>query len=347
MKIRYIIILLFIIHNSLFNAFGADTTKVKTFSLKEAEDYAIKNSYQTKNAAYDIDKARKMLNQTAAIGLPQINAGLKYSDMFNVTGYVNPNFIIPEINGLFNMEGYPPKTPTTQLSGQSSALALGTQYDGEGTLTASQLLFDGSYFVGVQAAKMYVELSKKSLAKSEADVREAVAQAYYLALVAVENKIIIDSTLETVKSTLTQTQEFLKNGFVEETDVDQVQLLYSDLENKQNMISKQIDITGNLLKFQMGININEQIILTDKLIDIVNSALGQNLNEQEFNFNKHINYMLLLDNENLDRLNLRRDRYGYLPSLACFFALSKDIYSTNFVFTGSNEAWYKTICFGA
>ena len=128
--------------------------------------------------------------------------------------------------------------------------------------------------------------------KSEIEVKEDVAQGYYLVLVAIESTKIFDSTLANMKKTLYETQELQKNGFLEETDVQQLRLLVSDLSYKQSTVKRQLEITYNLLKFQMGMDISQKIILTDGLLDIVNETIAENLYNKGFDYNSHIDYKL-------------------------------------------------------
>ncbi len=352
MKIKFLIkqvivyCLLFIANCSLFTAFAGDTTKLKVFTLKEAQDYAIKNSYKTINAARDIEIAKKQVWQITGIGLPQINTSGSYQNYIDIPTQLMPDFLSPVIEGVLLQKELIKKDQLTPPSNQKLPLQFGTKHNLTGSITASQLLFDGSYIVGLQAAKTYVDLSVKSLAKSEIEVREAVAQAYYLVLVAEENKKILDSTMVTINKTLNDTKEFHKSGFIEETDVDQVQLLASNLENKLNMVKRQVEIVYNLLKFQMGIDIKENITLTDKLTDIVNMSLAQSLTSQTFDVNKHIDYKLLQTTKQFSMLNLKKDKYGYLPSLNCFIMTSRNAMRSDFNFMTSKEPWFRTTIFG-
>ena len=309
-------------------SFGSDTTKVKSFSLKQTQEYAMANNYQTKNAATDIEKAKKMVLQTTAIGFPQINASVSYQDFIDIPTQLIPGEFFGEPAGTF------------------IPVQFGTTYNGSGSITASQLLFDGSYVVGLQAVRTYLDLSKKALEKSEIEVREAVAQSYYLVLVAQENKKILDSTLLITKNAFEQTKQYQLNGLLEETDVDQLQLLVSNLENKQNMVSRQIEIAYNMLKFQMGLELKNNIQLTDNLNDIVKIALAQNLVTQDFDFKKHIDYRSLVTMEAADRLLLKKDQFGYLPSLNCFITTSRNAYRSDFNFFTSKAPWFKTTIFG-
>ena len=112
------------------------------------------------------------------------------------------------------------------------------------------------------------------------------------------------------------------------------------------MIERQIEIAYNLLKFQMGIEIKDKIALTDKLTDIVNTVIVQNLTSQEFDYKNHIDYQLLQTMEKADQLMLKRDKFGYLPSMNCFLTTSRNAYRSDFNFFTSKEPWFRTTIFG-
>jgi outer membrane protein TolC len=257
-----------------------------------------------------------------------------------------PDFLSPVIEGVLLQKKLITEDQMTPMSDAKIPLQFGTKHNMSASITASQLLFDGSYIVGLQAAKTFVDLSARSLAKSEIEVREAVAQAYFLVLVAEENKKILDSTLATINKTFYESKEAYNAGFIEDTDVDQVHLLASSLENKVNMVSRQVEIVYNLLKFQLGIDIAVQISLSDNLIDIVNMTLSKNLTSQQFDVNNHIDFKLLLASKQLSLLNLKRDRFGYLPSLNAFFSTSGNAMRSDFDFISGKDPWFKTTVFG-
>ena len=174
------ILILVLLTVSIFTIHATDTTKVKLFTLKEAQEFAVSNNYSTQNARTDIIKANYQVKQTTAIGLPQINASASYQDMIDIPTQLIPDFLSPVVEGVLLQKNLITKDQLTPMSDQKLALQFGTKHNLTGSITASQLLFDGSYIVGLQAAKTYVEISKRALKKSETEVKESVAQAYYL-----------------------------------------------------------------------------------------------------------------------------------------------------------------------
>lgn len=345
MNSRLLYIILLVAFQTGFS-YGIDTTKVKLFSLKQAQDYAIQNSYKTLNANTNVEIAKKQVAQTTAIGLPQISGKADYQNYIDIPTMLMPNFLSPVIEGVLLQKGLITASQITPAGDDKFPVQFGTKHNVTGQLTASQLIFDGSYIVGLQAAKIFVDLSKKSLEKTEKETKEAVAQSYYLVLVALETKKILDSTFVIIKKNLEETKEFNKSGFIEATDVDQLQLLAYNIENKLNMLERQIEIANNLLKFQMGMDIKESIILTDDLQGIVKTAFAQNLTNTSFDFNNHIDYNLLKVQEKLTILNKKRDKYGYLPSLAAFITTSRNAQRSSFNFIKSTDPWFKTTIFG-
>ena len=72
------IAILFLALNTL-NAQQVKKDSVLSFSLKQAQDYALQNSPLVKNANLDVLSAKRKIWETTAIGLPQVNSKLNYS----------------------------------------------------------------------------------------------------------------------------------------------------------------------------------------------------------------------------------------------------------------------------
>jgi len=161
-------------------------------------------------------------------------------------------------------------------------------------------------------------------------------------LVARENKKILDASLENLKKTLEQTTQIQKNGFLEETDVDQLKLLVSNLTNTVSKITRQSELALNLLKFQMGIKLEETIELSDSLNGILVQETATDISKNQFDFKKHIDYQILSNTENLKKLSLRKERYAYLPSLAGFYSYSRSSSSSKL----DLKQWFPTSVMG-
>lgn len=299
------------------------------YSLKEAQEYALKNSYAVKNAQADVKIAEKKIFETTTLGLPQVNGEVNFQNFIDI-----PTQVLPA--NAFNPMGNP---------NDLIALRFGTSYNTNAGFTASQLIFDGSYIVALQASRSYAMVSKLSLNKTENEVKETVAQAYYTVIVAEENKKVLQQSLDNMNKILKETEAVYKSGFAEEQDVDQMKVSVATLNNSLNRLNKQTELAYKLLKLQMGIDIEAEISLTDNLNSLVMENTGETLLAAEFKYSDNLDYKLLQTQAHLAKLSLRRERYGYLPSLGAFFTHQQNALRNNFdVF--ENKPWYPTTIWG-
>lgn len=295
-----------------------------SFSLKQAKEYAQKNSYILKNSKADIEAAKKKVWETTAEGLPQVNADFAYTRMFKV----------PEASAAFSglgsmMSGFnariwalenPGKTPPASLTAAApsvsdSDLKWGATMD----LKVTQLIFSGAYLVGLQASKAYKNLTEYLDKKNIDDVLEEVENSYVLVLIAKENKKILESTLNNLNSILKEITEIHKEGFVEDTDVDQLQLTVKTIENSLSMINRQVILAERLLKFQLGMDMSNEVELTENLDALIISTNLATMSNMAFDVNSNINYKLVENQENLSKLNLKLSKTEFLPTIAAFY----------------------------
>lgn len=319
----------------------------KAFSVKEAQDYAVKNSYQVKMSAMDVDIARKKIWETTAIGLPQVKGSASYNDMLDIPTTLLPDFISPAVYGVLLKEHLisPSQMPDPSQM-QYFPAKFGTQHNMSLDLTASLLLFNGAYIVGLQASRIYLDLSKQSLEKSEKEIKLNVTKSYYLVLVAKENKTILDSSYAVIQRTLSEIEAMNKQGFVEETDVDQMRITASNLQSTLNMLTRQIEIAERLLKFQMGIELDQPITLTDNLETILAQTNLSALGETPVDIKSQPDYKLALTQEKLSYLNLKREQTTLLPTLTTFFTRQEKAMRNEFDIFKSGKDWYPTTIFG-
>ncbi len=332
---KKILILMMVIFLSVSQfAVGQEVMK---FSLEEAQAYAIKNNYDIQNATTEIEIARNKVKETTAIGLPQINAGVSYNDFIDIPTQLIPGEFFGEPTGTF------------------IPVKFGTKYNMSLNAQASQLIFSGEYIIGLQASKTFVKTSQRQQEKVLIDLEQKVAESYYLVLIAARNKVIIDSTLFTLREIREANTALYENGFIEETDVDQVSLLISDLEATLLDITNNLQVSKNLLKFQMGLQLENQIELTDKLDDLMALIDQGVLFAATFDYAKNIDYRIIENQQDLALLNLKLNKSLYLPSMYAFFSFSKTAQrnSWNFLQRDSDwrpleedQGWYNTTLWG-
>lgn len=321
-------VLLVVLYSSFMSYAQSDPQTAsggRSFTLEEAKSFAVENSYFTKEALMKEEIAQKRVKETRAIGLPQINAEGSFQNFLDIPTSILPGEVV----------GKPGKQVPVQF---------GTEYTASGGITASQLIFDGSYIVGLQAAKTYKEVAEKGRVKSQMEIKKSVTIAYANAIVSKENLKTIIGNKKYLEVTLKETRALFKEGFVEEQDLDQLEILLSTAENQLNSAKRFMEITDKLLKFQMGMDVSSPIELTSTLEDLMQYGRQTEVNDQAFDFNKHIDYQINLGNERLQMLNLRNKKVAYLPQLSGFFSYKQSYQANNLQLESKN--WFPTTLWG-
>ena len=297
------------------------------YTLKQAQDYAITNNYRVKTAILEREIARHTVKVFTAVGLPYVTTNASFQSFID-----RPTSIIPA--GSFG-----PGSGDEPLEVQ-----FGTNYNSSLGITANQLIFDASYFVGLKAARTFASLSVKALVKTELEIQTSVAQSYYAALAAHENTMLLESNRKNLVKTMDETVAMFKAGFMEEMDVDQLELLVSNIDNQLNNARSQAEISMKLLKFQMGLDIKQTIELTDNLDGLV-TALESNIPSTEFNLQSHIDYQLAETQVTLMDLNRKVENSKFYPKLTGFFNYSQNAFRNDFDFFEGGK-WYPTTLWG-
>jgi len=284
------------------------------FSLSEARQYAMDNSPILLNSARDVDIAKKRIWETIAIGLPQgeINGSYSYS---------------PELAGLTQVF-----TGGDTTGGGGGESPFGFDINPEDLKTnffltgqATLLLFNGQYIVGLKASRIYADLSVLANTKSRIGIDQSITVTYFTSLVAREYHEILDSSLKTIQKTLHETEQLYNNGFAESTDVDQLKILVSNIKTNLSVAARQINLMDRLLKFQMGIPIDQSVILTDQIVPLIETLSMEAGNLDTFQVENNVDYQLLTTQEKLMHMNMQAQKAIFLPTLAAFYQRYLDL----------------------
>lgn len=282
----------------LLLAASLSVTAQSSFTLQEAVDYALRNNVKAKNANIDEKIAQAKVREITTIGFPKVNASYGINN-----NYIIQKVIIPD-GSVFN-----PMAP----QGQPIALEFQPQYGGNAVISVNQLLFDGSYIVGLQAARVYRELSAKSNEMTQVEVAENVKKAYYGVLVNQERIGLLDATLNRLDSNLREMKANYASGFVEKIDLDRLQVQRNNLATEKEKVTRFQEISLSLLKFQMGYDMNQPIQLRDQLRDV---RFEESLLEiGTFSPLDRPEMKLLQTQKAATKLEIRNIRAGYLPSI--------------------------------
>lgn len=315
-------------------------------SLEEAQTYALEHSYDVQLTTLDLEIARKKVKETTAIGLPQINASGSFQNFLDIPVTVIPDFISPTVVGTLVQTGVLDPGDVPQSDPQFVEAQFGTEYNMSAGVSASQLLFDGSYIVGLQAAKAYVDFAELNKAKTEADTREQVAQAYFTVLVADENLAVIKESVINLEKILNDTKAMYENGFMEEQDVDQLQLQLNALNNQLEYAQSQKEIANYFLRFSLGLSEETELELTDKAESLVEEANHSQLLGLSFSAERNPDVKVVEASLGLQKLNEKREKSAYLPKLSAFFSHQQQALRNEFNFTDSNGEWFPSTILG-
>ncbi len=315
------------------------------FTLEEAINHGLLYNTTVKNALSDIEIAQKKVHETTAIGLPQVNAKISNTNYLNIATTLMPDFITPAVFAV-NEDNFGLTATTPQGDAQFFPVSFGTKFNASAEITVSQLIFNGSYLVGLQAAKAYLEQSRVQSEKSRIDIKELVTSAYYLVLVTQKNKSILDSTLSSLRSIYTETKEIHKQGFIEDTEVDQIELMIADLETNLLYVTNQIKLSKSYLKVLLGVDYNSEIYLTDELDNLLNLIQNPTLLTSDFQFSKNIDYRIMENQKELSKLSLKNEKANSLPVISAFFTAQANAMRDSYDFFDGGKPWYPTTLWG-
>lgn len=295
-----------------------------SFNLNEAISYAMENSYVLHNTNQDITIAQKKVWETISTGLPQVSGSANYNWFLNL-----PVSLIP--GDFFDRPGeYVP-------------VKFGQDYNADFGFSVSQLIFDGSYIVGVGSAQLYLNLAKQAHEKTQIDIKDAVTQAYYLVLISQRNKQVMQENLDNTKDLYKDTKAYFDNGFRESQDVDQLRILLRNAENEVLRSERELSVAKVVLKYAMGYDLNQSIELESELNAFVD-PLVQKQNSIQLDMASHIDYRMAVSNFQVSEKLLRLEKVSYLPNLSGFYSYTKTAYSNSANLF--KESWFPSSLIG-
>lgn len=300
----------------------------KSLSLQEAIDFALENNRTAKNAALDIKAAEKQKWETTATGLPQIDAKIDYQNWLKQQVSLLP----AEFFG-----GNP---------GEFAEVAFGTKQTMNATVTLRQKLFDGSYLVGLQSAKVFLEISKNAKEKTDLEVRKSVINAYGNVLLAEENILILERNKAVLQKNLDETTKIYENGLEEEESVEQLQITLAEIESNLNNITRLKTLGYQMLNITLGIDLNDTITLTDNLDSLTLSNIDIELIGAENDAKNTIDYKIASNDTRSKELLLKLEKSKALPTLDAFINGGYAGNGNNFEFLKKDQQWFGSSLFG-
>jgi outer membrane protein TolC len=302
--------------------------QTSSFSLQEAIDYALENNRQAQNATRDIEAAKQQKWEATASGLPQISAKIDYQNFLKQQVQVIP----AEFFG-----GNP---------GDFAEVVFGTQQSINAFATLNQKIFDGSYLVGLQSAKVFLEISKNAKTKTDLEVRKAVIDAYGNVLLAEESVIILERNIAVLEKNLYETTKIYENGLGEEESVEQLQITLSSVQSMLNNTSRLKTLAYQMLNITLGLDVYNPLLLTDTLETLAQNNMSLSLLDIEGNPQNNVDYQIAENDTEAKGLMMKLEKSKALPTLEAFINGGYSAFSDQFTFTNSSQDWFGSSLIG-
>lgn len=299
-----------------------------SFTLDEAIAFALENNYSAINSDRDLRDAQKQKWETIAEGLPQVNGSVSYQNQLK-----QPVSLLPA-----ELAGGEPGTFIPVVFGQPQQMTA--------TATLTQKIFDGSYIVGVQATKAFLEYSANNNEKTDQDVRKAVVEAYGNVLLARESVSIFEKNKSNLEDNLFETQKLFENGLSDEESVEQLQITLSSVENQLKNAIRLENITLQMLNVVMGIAIDAPTKLEDTLDNLTEQQIDFSLMETEFNIENNVDYKIALNLTDQRFFELKLAKSRALPTLNSFVNYGSSSFADKFTFFDSDQDWFDSSVLG-
>jgi outer membrane protein len=274
-------------------------------SLQAAMDFAVENNKMMQNAGLSIEESQAALRATVAQGLPQVEAKMDYQNFFNSMVYLGP----------MSFEF----TPTSNLS-----------------VSVGQLIFSGSYIVGIQMAVLFREITELSYQKTEADIRAQVMNTYYLVLISQRSLEIIQQNVKNMEDVITKTQALVTVGILDETDADQIKLQKMMLENAVLSAQRQLELAKNLMRMLLGVNAQTEVVLTDDLFTLLTGADIEKTLNTAYDAQANLDFQLMMLQKDLAKKKLNMEKTKFLPTVAGFYNYTEKIKKPELDFSPKN-----------
>jgi outer membrane protein len=297
----------------IFLGWGIEELKsqdVVTMDLLEAIDFSRRENKELKEARLKLADANEVIIERRAWGLPQVTANVNFQRYLKVPKQPLPEAFVQLIQSL---------NPGEEVNREASFFL---KNNFTPSLAIETILFDGSYFVGLQAAKAYKVFVEKEFQVKVKEIKDRVTDAFLPVLLLEKNEQLLLANIQNLTKIVGETQQLYENGFVESLDLDRQLLSLANLEVEFEAIKTSKKVALNALKMTMGFPLGEDL------------ALEGNLEE-----------MLIVDMENIPlrpeiplaesgitmgEWNIKNLQSGYLPSLRAFGSMSQNYQGNTF-----------------
>lgn len=280
-------------------------------SLDSAINYAINHNKTLINSKFTIDKSRQKVLETISQGLPQINASIDYANYLGAEASIQFNEMAPATTIKFN--------PTSNFKA-----------------SVNQLVFSGSYYVGIQLSKLARTISEQSYTKDELTVKEQVIQAYYMVLASERILSILKENKANAQLIYDKTNNLANVGIIEETDAKKLSIMVTSVDNALKSTERQVELGYNLLRLQLGVESEQTLKLSTSFDEIAEKYIIPQEISSTFNVQNNLDYQLVALQGEIARKQISLKKASNLPSLVAFYSYTEKIKKPLFDMTPKN-----------
>lgn len=267
--------------------------------MEDAVSYAQERSNAVRNAQLQIADAEELIQERLASGLPNISGSLDYTHYLKV-----PVLPLPE--------AFAASIPPGQEVPDGIAFQLKNNF--VAGINVSTMVFDGSFFVGLRAAREARKFYDLELENQMRTVRNQVINAYLPLLLLQENLDQLDLNINNLNTLLNETSALYDAGFVEQLDVDRLQLSADNLQTERDNLERQRQNALRALKFTMNYPLEEELVIEDDLENLNTNAEADIL-QGAIPYQQRPELRVIDQSLVLQDLNVELQQAAYLPSI--------------------------------
>lgn len=269
-----------------------------SLSLRDAQNYAIKQNRSLRNASLAVQEAYAKRWQTIAAMLPQVDGSYSYS---NYLGY---SATMSTAMGEFTIN-----MPNVGALGATASVGI-----------------NGQGIVGVLLNNIAIDMKKISLDKSESELRGSVMSSYVSLLALQSITELLDSSLVNIQNLESITQNAVNAGAAEQTTADQIRVRVNTMKNNINIQKRNIELATNSLKVLLDVPVETELTLTDSIDDILSPERVISLLSENFRIENNLNYQLLQKQVELAKRNVHMAGWAYGPTVALAYNYTNQQY---------------------
>lgn len=270
----------------------ADSTLM--LSLNEAKQYAVEHNRTVQNAGLSVKQAEAARWQSIASMLPQVSGSLGYT---NMCGYE------------MSLGGMPiPMNPTGDLGIQAS------------------MTIGGQQIVGSLISDLAIEMQDVAKSKTVQAIEANVTNVYVNILATQETVELLRKNMVNLETLYKMTENSVKVGAAEQIDADQLSVQVASMESAINTTDRSIEVLKSTLQLLLGVDAKTEIVLTNKLDEILNEEEAMKLLSSELVLEDNYDYALSKKQAELAKKQVTLKAMEYVPTVTGFYQYSAKTY---------------------